>query len=238
MTDFQLRRSERDDRRGDPRPRGARLARPAPHAPRAGRAQPPLRERAARARAPRLAGARAARRPRESGQDHLAIYLYNGNEYVEAMLGAFKARVAPLNVNYRYVAEELTYLFEHSRAKAVDLPRRVRAAPRRDPRGAARARRADPGGRRLGQRAAARRRRLRGRARAASPAPPAVSRSPDDLYILYTGGTTGMPKGVLWRSADIYASAMGGRRAGRPRAGVARGDRRVRARTAPRGCAR
>ena len=46
----------------------------------------------------------------ESGQDHLAIYLHNGNEYLEAMLGSFKARVAPFNVNYRYVAEELRYL--------------------------------------------------------------------------------------------------------------------------------
>src|SRR5204862_7600872 len=43
----------------------------------------------------------------ESGQDHLACYLHNGNEYIEAMLGAYKARVAPFNVNYRYVAEEL-----------------------------------------------------------------------------------------------------------------------------------
>ena len=43
----------------------------------------------------------------ESGQDHLAIYLYNGNEYLESMLGSFYARVAPLNVNYRYVEEEL-----------------------------------------------------------------------------------------------------------------------------------
>jgi len=45
-----------------------------------------------------------------SGQDHLAIYLHNGNEYLESMLGALKARVASLNVNYRYVAEELQYL--------------------------------------------------------------------------------------------------------------------------------
>src|ERR1044072_9392721 len=43
----------------------------------------------------------------ESHQHHLAIYAYNGNEYLEAMLGAYKARVAPVNVNYRYVAEEL-----------------------------------------------------------------------------------------------------------------------------------
>src|ERR1700712_3814003 len=55
----------------------------------------------------------------ESGQDHLAIYLHNGNEYLESMLGAFKARVAPLNVNYRYVAEELRYLFNDSGATAV-----------------------------------------------------------------------------------------------------------------------
>src|SRR5512139_3928583 len=46
----------------------------------------------------------------ESGQAHLACYLHNGNEYLEAMLGAYKARVAPFNVNYRYVTEELRYL--------------------------------------------------------------------------------------------------------------------------------
>src|SRR5665647_2599994 len=42
----------------------------------------------------------------QSGQVHLACYLHNGNEYLEAMLGSYKARVAPFNVNYRYVAEE------------------------------------------------------------------------------------------------------------------------------------
>jgi fatty-acyl-CoA synthase len=55
----------------------------------------------------------------ESGQDHLAVYLHNGNEYLEAMLGAFKARVAPFNVNYRYVAEELRYLLTDSMASAI-----------------------------------------------------------------------------------------------------------------------
>jgi fatty-acyl-CoA synthase len=55
----------------------------------------------------------------ESHQDHLAIYAYNGNEYLEAMLGAFKARVAPINVNYRYVAEELRYLLSDSGARAI-----------------------------------------------------------------------------------------------------------------------
>src|ERR1700712_2129046 len=55
----------------------------------------------------------------ESGQDRLAIYLHNGNEYLESMLGAFKARVAPFNVNYRYVAEELRYLLNDSGAAAI-----------------------------------------------------------------------------------------------------------------------
>src|SRR5512145_514786 len=55
----------------------------------------------------------------ESGQDHVALYLFNGNEYLEGMLGAYKARVAPFNVNYRYVEEELLYLLRDSRAKAI-----------------------------------------------------------------------------------------------------------------------
>ena len=53
---------------------------------------------------------RSELQPWESGQDHLALYLYNGNEYLEGMLGAYKARVAPFNVNYRYVEQELIYL--------------------------------------------------------------------------------------------------------------------------------
>src|SRR5881409_3100855 len=52
----------------------------------------------------------------ETHEDHLAIYAYNGNEYLEAMVGAFKARVAPVNVNYRYVAEELQYLLTDAKA--------------------------------------------------------------------------------------------------------------------------
>ena len=55
----------------------------------------------------------------ESGQDHLAIYLHNGNEYLETMLGAYKARVVPFNVNYRYVAEELRYLLADSGARGI-----------------------------------------------------------------------------------------------------------------------
>jgi fatty-acyl-CoA synthase len=139
----------------------------------------------------------------ESGQSHLAIYLHNGNEYLECMLGAFKARVAPFNVNYRYVAEELRYLLNDSLAEAVvvhsrfapvlaevlsELPRlRVILLP----------------GAQWYEDALA----------AASPDKPAVHWSPDDLYILYTGGTTGMPKGVLWRNGDANVECFGGSRA-------------------------
>jgi fatty-acyl-CoA synthase len=147
----------------------------------------------------------------ESGQAHLACYLHNGNEYLEAMLGAYKARVAPFNVNYRYVAEELRYLLNDSRAEAIvyhsafadrlaevlpDLPGLTVLLQVDDGTGADLL----PGAVWYEDALAA-----------ASADRPAVEWSADDLYILYTGGTTGMPKGVLWRQADIFAGAMGGR---------------------------
>lgn len=55
----------------------------------------------------------------EIGQDALALYLHNGNEYLEGMIGAYMARTAPFNVNYRYVAEELLYLLRDSGARAI-----------------------------------------------------------------------------------------------------------------------
>src|SRR5262245_62965953 len=55
----------------------------------------------------------------ESGQDHVALYLYNCPEYIEGMLGAFKSRTAPFNVNYRYVEEELVYLLRDAKARAI-----------------------------------------------------------------------------------------------------------------------
>ena len=143
----------------------------------------------------------------ESGQDHVALYLHNGNEYLEGMLGAFKARCVPVNVNYRYVDEELVYLFENARASAVIYHARFAATLARirdrlpavrvwlqvgDDSGAALL----PGA--LDYEAAL--------AEATPRAPESLS--PDDLYVLYTGGTTGMPKGVLWRQEDIFRSAL------------------------------
>jgi 3-oxocholest-4-en-26-oate---CoA ligase len=148
----------------------------------------------------------------ESGQDHLALYLYNGNEYLEGMFGSYKARVAPLNVNYRYVDEELLYLLRDAKARALvyhaEFAPRVAAIRSQLPDLDILVQVQDDSGNALLPGALD----YEATLAAASPAKPACELSPDDLYILYTGGTTGMPKGVLWRSTDIFIAAMGGRR--------------------------
>ncbi len=146
----------------------------------------------------------------ESGQDHVALYMRNCPEYLESMLGGYKARAVPFNVNYRYVADELRSLFLDSNARAVvyhaefapdlaairpDLPH-LELLVQVD----------DDSGEPLLPGAIA----YEDLLAHASPERPDVEWSPDDLYIAYTGGTTGLPKGVLWRSADIFMAAMGG----------------------------
>jgi 3-oxocholest-4-en-26-oate---CoA ligase len=147
----------------------------------------------------------------ESGQDHLAIYLHNGNEYLECMLGAFKGRVAPFNVNYRYVAEELTYLLNDSAASIIvfhstfapilesvldDAPQLTLLLQVPDE--------SDhpllPGAIWYEDALES--------SRDDQPSPA----NPDDLYILYTGGTTGMPKGVMWRQGDALVECFAGSR--------------------------
>ncbi len=146
----------------------------------------------------------------ESVQDHLALYMTNGNEYLEGMLGAYKARVAPFNVNYRYVAEELAYVFRDARARGVMFHARYApllrdVLPTLDEPPALLLQVADESGNDLLPGALDYEAALAG----ASSAQPAVTPTPDDLYIVYTGGTTGMPKGTLWRQADFLVSALG-----------------------------
>jgi 3-oxocholest-4-en-26-oate---CoA ligase len=149
--------------------------------------------------------------PYESGQSHLGLYMANCNEFLEAMIGAYQARVAPFNVNYRYVADELVYLLDNAGADAIMYHARfaptLAGALEKVP-GQLRLIHVDdesgndplPGAIRYEELLAS-----------VSDEPLDVAPSPDDLYVLYTGGTTGMPKAVLWRQHDIYMNAMGGR---------------------------
>jgi fatty-acyl-CoA synthase len=151
----------------------------------------------------------------ESGQDHLALYLYNGNEYLEGMLGAYAARAVPFNVNYRYVADELRYLLSDSNAKGIVFHSQFAPtldAVRRDlPHLRLLLQVADDSGNPLLDGATWYEDALAAAEPEVDPEKMAAW-SPDDLYMLYTGGTTGMPKGVLWRQADIFVGAFGGRR--------------------------
>ena len=153
----------------------------------------------------------------ESGQDHLGVYLYNGNEYLEAMVGAYKARVAPFNVNYRYVESELIYLLND--ADCHGLIYHARFAPTLQkirgelPHLKLLLQVADESGNALLPGAID----YEDALRQSSDARPAMDWSGDDLYILYTGGTTGMPKGVLWRQEDIFFGALGGQPLGAPK---------------------
>src|SRR5256885_15209135 len=127
------------------------------------------------------------------------------------MLGCYRARSAPFNVNYRYVDDELCYLFDD--ADAVAVVYHARYAPT-----LARIRGRLPKLRLLlqvddgpGEPLLAGALDYAAALAAASPAGPPVRPTPDDLYIIYTGGTTGAPQGVLWRQEDSLHAATGGR---------------------------
>ncbi|MBU6329463.1 MAG: acyl-CoA synthetase [Acidobacteria bacterium] len=137
----------------------------------------------------------------------VAVYAWNRVEWAELFFGASKARVIPINVNYRYVAHELEYLFDNSDSEVVIFERGF--APIIDE---------------IRPKLTKVRSFLVMEDGTDHPAPWAQSyedlvaaqsdapfdngRSGDDLYFLYTGGTTGMPKGVMWRHEDIFFAAL------------------------------
>ncbi len=153
-----------------------------------------------------------------SHQDKVALYLYNGPEYLETAFACYKAGLVPINTNYRYADDELLYLWENADTVAVvfhgtfvDRIERIRsrlpgvrswlwvddgtatcpvwAVPYEEAAETTGTATAGDG-----------HRSVRG----------PWGRSPDDLHILYTGGTTGMPKGVMWRQDDLFARLNGG----------------------------
>jgi fatty-acyl-CoA synthase len=155
-----------------------------------------------------LRRARAELERWECGQAPVALLLYNRPEYIEAMLGCFRARAVPFNVNQHYRPEEIGSLLDAVGAEAAVYQRCL--------------------GPLLGE--ASRQRRLvlvdvddgsgvpplpgstsfEGAAAEGSSAASLPVPCPDDLYLVCTGGTTGTPKGVLWRQGDIFVSGMGG----------------------------
>ena len=143
--------------------------------------------------------------------DKVGLYLHNCNEYLEGMLACFKICAVPVNVNFRYVDEELVHVFGNSdmvgcihHREFVPHIAAVRGAVPRlrvlvsvdddtgfDP---------DSIGAASYENAVASGAETRGFA----------ERSDDDLFLLYTGGTTGMPKGVMWPHKAVFFAAMGG----------------------------
>lgn len=143
--------------------------------------------------------------------DKVGLYLHNCNEYLEGMLACFKVRAVPVNVNFRYVDEELSYIFNNAdmagcihHREFVPHIAAVRAGSPHlktlvavddgtafDP--------ATIGA--IGYEQALAQ---------GSPARDFGERSDDDIFLLYTGGTTGMPKGVMWPHKAVFYAAMGG----------------------------
>jgi acyl-CoA synthetase (AMP-forming)/AMP-acid ligase II len=141
--------------------------------------------------------------------EHVGLYAHNSIEAAETILAACKLRAVAVNINYRYTENELQYMFSDADLVALVCDRQY--APQ-----AAAAARSAPG--------------LRGTVviedgtgadigggceydaalAAASPARDFPPRSNDDVYIIYTGGTTGYPKGVMWRHEDIWRTLGGG----------------------------
>ena len=138
--------------------------------------------------------------------DKVAIYMRNRPEYMECVAACFKARLVHVNVNYRYREEELHYLLDDSDAAAVIFePEFAELATALQPR--------------------LPKVQIWAQTWADGPAPDfaygyeafagegddgplGIERSPDDLFFIYTGGTTGMPKGVMWRADDLRQAQL------------------------------
>ncbi len=136
-------------------------------------------------------------------QQAVAQYLYNSNEYMESMYAAFKGAFVPVNTNYRYTADELLYLWDNADAGAVvfhgSFADTIDAIRERLPKVKLWLWVDDAGGACPQWATPYEEAATSGSSRVA----PAWGRSGDDLNFLYTGGTTGMPKGVMWRQDDL-----------------------------------
>ena len=165
-------------------------------------------------RANRLANALATRGV--GAGSHVGLYLYNGAEFVEAMLACFKLRAVGININYRYVEDELAYLFRNADLSCViqqrELGARTAAVRARVP--TLKTVIAVEDGSDLPLDGAERYEEV---VSSGAPERSFGPRSGDDVYMIYTGGTTGMPRGVMWRHEDVFfAGLQGGNPGGEP----------------------
>ncbi|WP_067701044.1 acyl-CoA synthetase [Nocardia jejuensis] len=142
---------------------------------------------------------------------HIGFHMHNSIETLETLLGCFKIRAVPININYRYRAEELHYVYDNADLEMVihhrcyapfieevrpRLPRLRHTLVVED----------DQGGAGLPTESSSYERALE----SGSPERDFGPRSADDLFIMYTGGTTGLPKGVMWRQEDMWRVLGGG----------------------------
>lgn len=137
--------------------------------------------------------------------DHVGIYAINSEQWITGLLGTLKIRAVPININYRYVEAELAYLINNSEIVACifdqEFAPRLRAVKDESPKLSTFIHIADDSGHDTSDLGSVE---FDAAVAMSSAVRDFPDRSSDDLYIIYTGGTTGMPKGVLWRHEDIY----------------------------------
>ena len=141
-------------------------------------------------------------------QSKVGLYLYNSNEYLEAQFATFKFRGVPVNVNYRYLDEELLYLLDNSDAEALffhsSLGDRVARVVDRLPKLKLLVEVSDDGEHHVVTA-------IPYNTLLADYDPmPRITRDEDDIYMLYTGGTTGMPKGVMYQMGSLVEGFVNG----------------------------
>jgi acyl-CoA synthetase (AMP-forming)/AMP-acid ligase II len=149
--------------------------------------------------------------------DHVGLHLFNGHEFVEAILALFKIRAVGINVNYRFVGPEVRYMIENADLKGVITQRRFIPVINEAMQGLAPLRSLlviEDGSDAVSDQEAVEYETALAQGSEARGFGP---RSGDDLYIIYTGGTTGMPKGVMWRHEDLFFTGLqGGSPGGEP----------------------
>jgi 3-oxocholest-4-en-26-oate---CoA ligase len=137
--------------------------------------------------------------------DHVGIYAQNSHQWLEAMLGCLKIRAVPINVNYRYVTDELSYLIGNAELVACvfdqEYAGRLAEVADRSPRLRVFVHIEDESGEDVSALGSVP---FEEAVNGSSPDRDFDERSDDDIYVIYTGGTTGMPKGVMWRHEDIF----------------------------------